>query len=999
MVVLVAGWTAAIVSSQELVIADQGKSEFVIVVGQKASPSEQHGAEELQMFLQQMTGAKLPLKDDSGPVGPHEIILGDNAHLRQLKVKIDFDQLGKEGYTIRTVGPHLVIAGGKLRGTMYGVYGLLEDHLGCRWFTAKVSRIPKKDRLVLPPLDDTQIPVLEYREPFVRECFDGDWAARNRVNSNRAALEAKHGGKVSYYGFVHTFNRLLPPEKYFDEHPEYYSLRNGKRIKDHTQLCCTNEDVIRLVTEQVLKDMRAHPEATVHSVSQNDWGNWCECDKCRAIAEQEGSQIGPILYLVNRVAEAVEKEFPDKAIDTLAYHYSRKPPKTMRPRQNVIIRLCSIECCFSHPLATCDSRENRKFRDDIIGWSKMSNRLWVWDYTTSFAHYLVPFPNLRVLNDNIKFFKDHSVTGIFEEDNYTSVGGEFSELGGYMMAKFLWNPDYDEDTAMNEFLEGVYGAAAGPIRQYIDLLHDKVANENIHMHIWEGPRAKYLTDDIVEQSVQLWNRAEQAVADQPEVLERVKLARLPVDYVWLDRAQVKQDQPFRIEGDRYVTDVDAEYAQRARNFFDVIARNKVTAIDEGRRKLEPFRNRVLPRAEGYPIVSLANKALRLQIVPLLGGRFIGLHSLPKKTDICYHAAPGAPGYPNAGGYEESWKGGHHGPGWAKGFDAKVTQAERGTQVAMTAELTRGVRLNRVVTLPPEGNWFEIESRIANNSTTKQSGALRTRFDFDLGNTDDLTAVVPGKGENPAFSLALPAEQAEENRSFPGAQLAQGITLANHKLGLGVRLLPSQAELERGWIRYDARAGRVTLELKTKGELEPKTQSRLVQRYEVLTDLAGVPEVKGRGAQEHRALRVVCQEDLISIGRYGTWAWIEEDPTAEDGFSAHMAKDHYEWCCQWRYSPSQFEPNTKYDVFARVRVAKKGEGGWAFWAGVYDTVNKRGLGQIKPNTKDIKDSDWHLYKLATVTPAQGHYVWIGPPKNPENVDGVWLDYFELRAVKE
>ncbi|MBC7289384.1 MAG: DUF4838 domain-containing protein, partial [Armatimonadetes bacterium] len=409
MTIALAAVLGAVRAAGPLVIAENGRSDFVIVVGADASPSEKHAANELQHFLKEISGAELPIKDDTGPVGPHEIILGDNAHLRQVGAKIDFTKLGDEGFTIRTVPPHLVIAGGKLRGTMYGVYTFLEDYLGCKWLAADCSVIPKRERIAVESIDDTQVPVLEYREPFYKDAFDPDWCARNKMNSNSARLDETRGGKVSYYGFVHTFNALLPPEKYFDEHPEYYSEVNGRRIKEYTQLCCTNPEVQRLVAEQVLRWMREHPEATVFSVSQNDWGNWCQCPRCTEVAEREGSQIGPILELVNYVADYVRDEFPNKIIDTLAYHYSRKPPKHIRPRPNVVIRLCSIECCFSHPLATCDSPRNADFRRDIEEWSKVCNRLWVWDYVVDFPHYLLPFPNLRVLKPNIQFFVQHNV--------------------------------------------------------------------------------------------------------------------------------------------------------------------------------------------------------------------------------------------------------------------------------------------------------------------------------------------------------------------------------------------------------------------------------------------------------------------------------------------------------------------------------------------------------------------------------------------------------------
>ena len=166
-----------------LTLAQDGQSDFVIVVADDASPSTKYGAEELQRFLSEMTGVELPIRNDQDAMAAHEIILGDNAHLKNVQTTIDFDRLGSDGYVIRTVGPHLVIAGGALRGNMYGVYGLLEDHLGCRWFAPGVSRIPNRKRLAIGRIDDKQVPVLEYREPFTFDCFDGDWCARNRVNS------------------------------------------------------------------------------------------------------------------------------------------------------------------------------------------------------------------------------------------------------------------------------------------------------------------------------------------------------------------------------------------------------------------------------------------------------------------------------------------------------------------------------------------------------------------------------------------------------------------------------------------------------------------------------------------------------------------------------------------------------------------------------------------------------------------------------------------------
>ncbi len=583
--------------ADDLVLADGGQSAYRIIVADDASPATRHGAEELQMFLQRISGAKLPIVSDREPLGAAEIILGDNAHLRQLGVQIDFQELGHEGYVLRVVGQHVVIAGGALRGNMYGVYGLLEDHLGCRWFAPDVSRIPQTQRLVLGPIDQKQIPVLEYREPFTFDCFDGDWCARNRVNSSSGRLEQKHGGKITFGPgfFCHTFAGLVPPDKYFKEHPEYFSLVGGKRQDGYAQLCCTNEDVVRLCIEGIRQGMRAHPAAFVFSVSQNDVDKHCECDRCQALAKQEDSQMAPVLALVNRVAEAVEKEFPDKAVETLAYQWTRRPPKSLRPRPNVIIRLCSIECCFAHPLDQCDSPANRAFCQDLEGWAKISDRLWIWDYVTDFSHYLVPFPNQRVRDDNIRLFVRNHVRGIFEQDTYNSPHSELAPLGGYLTAKYLWNPDYDEATALGEFLAAYYGPAAKPVRSYLDLLHNHVEMNNIHVVIWAPPTSPHLTDELLVEANRLWQEAEQLTAGDVAVLRRVQIGRMSVDYAIVERARAATGKK-----DATPSPLHALAVERFKPFTEMLGASGLTNLHEWQRLDLPDYRAKLGAALGVP---------------------------------------------------------------------------------------------------------------------------------------------------------------------------------------------------------------------------------------------------------------------------------------------------------------------------------------------------------------------------------------------------------------
>ncbi|HOH31014.1 MAG TPA: DUF4838 domain-containing protein, partial [Candidatus Hydrogenedentes bacterium] len=417
------------------------------------------------------------------------------------------------------------------------------------------------------------------------------------MNGYAAGLEERHGGKIMYYGFVHTFEGLLPPETYYDAHPEYYALVDGKRLKERSQLCCTNPEVMELVAQEVRRRMAEHPEATVFSVSQNDWYNYCQCETCTRLAEAEGSQIAPVLQLVNHVARSVATEFPDKLIDTLAYQYTRKPPASMRPEPNVIIRLCSIECDFAHPFEERTTPENRAFCDDLEAWAKVANRLWVWNYNTSFSSYLTPFPNLNVRGPNIRYMIANNVRGIFEQDVYNTPHGCFSPLSGYLGAKLLWNPNYDTELAINEFLTGVYAEAATPLRLYLDLFHEAVKDPETRMGIWIGPDVPFLTDDLMKRADALMDMAEAAVAHRPEVLERVRIARLSTDFTIMERIRALGSAAFDYDHSRFTVMPSVDFKQRAERFFETAERHGLLCIRESGGELANYKQTILAYME------------------------------------------------------------------------------------------------------------------------------------------------------------------------------------------------------------------------------------------------------------------------------------------------------------------------------------------------------------------------------------------------------------------
>jgi len=811
-------------------LAKAGRTDYTIVISAGASPSEKHAAQELRAFLKKITGADLPIGTEAvkGPM----ILVGDSPALAALGLEIPWRQLGDEGFVIRTIRPNLVLAGGRLRGSMYAVYTFLEGYVGCRWFSSKVSHIPVRRRLVIPDIEEQQVPRLEYREPFYSDGFDADWAARNKMNSTSARLDEARGGKVTYSHFVHTFYELLPPTQYFAEHPDYYSMIDGKRTADYAQLCLSNPDVVRLVTERVEQWIKEAPNANIYSVSQNDWGGWCECPQCRALDEQEGTHAATILNFVNQVAEGIAKTYPDKAIDTLAYSYSRKPPKTIRPRGNVIVRLCSIECCFAHPLDSCPV--NASFREDIVGWSKLTDRLYIWDYVTDFGHYIMPFPNLRVLKPNIQFFVNHGVKGIFEEGNYApGGGGEMAELRAYLLAKLLWNPDYDCEKAIHDFLEHYYGPAAEPMHNYLRMLHDKVQQDDLHIFIWTGPDASYLNDEILAQANAFFDEAERACAGHAQFLGRVKVARLPLQYVMLRRGP-----RLTFDGEALTSQHAAEYTALLEEFMRVARGAGITQIREGR-DISAFETEMREKlTASHPALKVQNPSLRFTFIPGLGGRIFSITDKASGRELLFQPGLDFAGLEAVSGYEEYLGEEYRHKGWREAYQTEQALLPDGTQlVSMTADMQpQHGRMRRQIRIAPQQAAFSIESSLTNVGDHADPLALRVHPCFACRVLPS-TRVALLQAEGSWTLVRLPLE-GEEDRFFSPEQVPGGRwALLQPEEGWAIVQGFEPQQVGRLLLNSDARLGRVNLELYSPlVNLAPGETIRLSHSYQLLKDL-------------------------------------------------------------------------------------------------------------------------------------------------------------------
>lgn len=455
------------------------------------------------------------------------------------------NDLGTDGFRIAIFEDTIVIAGGQ-RGLIYGVYAFFEKFLGVRYLTSEEWHIPKRSVVAVEACDVTEKPAFLYRHTFYNDAHNPSFAVPNRLNGDHmrsGSFNRRAAGDVIKYGvgFVHTFDKLIP-DSMFEEHPEYFPMIEGERQKGmFRQRCLSNPDVLAITIEKVKEAFRADDSVRIASISQNDTaeeGFYCECPACKKVLEEEGAPSGSVIRFVNSVADAIKDEFPGRFIDTLAYRYTRKAPLKTKPRDNVIVRLCSIECCFSHTFEDCDELlpdgrvRNQTFVEDIKAWGAISKTLYIWDYIVNFLHYLTPYPNMHCLQKNMQFFAKHHVDGVFSQGCGDMAYSELCYLRAYLVAKLLWNPDCDLKEHAKEFIALYYKGAAPMVMQYLKLIYDRLEETKTHISLYTDPNPEYLTKELLEACYKCMDQAE-LLADDEKVLRRVGLIRINLDYAYL----------------------------------------------------------------------------------------------------------------------------------------------------------------------------------------------------------------------------------------------------------------------------------------------------------------------------------------------------------------------------------------------------------------------------------------------------------------------------------
>ncbi|MBP7124787.1 DUF4838 domain-containing protein [Myxococcota bacterium] len=707
-------------------IVQDGATRHVLVVADDASPSERNAAREIQDLFLQAAGVTLPIVAVPPDGDVPRIVIGQGEAARALGVDPDPEDLGEQGFVLKAVPPHVVIAGTPAAGTLYGAHRFLEQALKVRWIAPGVTVVPRTAQVLFPiEADETVQPAFRWRTTSY-EWPGGDRAFRVHQgdNNGRDGPDSEWGLQHGHYGQAHSYFWYVSPDEFFDSHPEYFSEVGGVRIREETQLCLTNPEVLEIVTDRMLALIAAHPEYGQYNFSQMDHYNVCQCPRCKAMNDLYGTDGGTQFWFVNELAKRIAEVYPDKQIGTLAYMYTEEPPVGMEMHPNVAVWLCHMyPSCDAHPIRTCE--KNADYRRRAEAWSRLTRHLYIWHYIVDFAHYYVPFPNFFALADNLKFYRDIGVEGIFLQGmGHAGGGGEFSLLRPWFGMKLLFDPDQDPALLIRTFLRDYYGDAWGPIHDWIRLLQDRVDRDQVHMHLYTNPGQGYLPDEVLEAGEALFDEALRLVEGDEELRDRVEVARMPLMY-----ARFFPRNGFRIEDGMLRWNPGQATFDDVLDFVDRMNRHGFQMVREVQGTPDTMLLLWAILGVDQEVRTIRNPWLEVDVVPALAGRALRITHRPTGQGITAFNRPAVLFFPFAGGLEDRIGEGFDSTGWVE-----PASASGWSESAVTVSLKTfdGLEVTRRYELDPADPVLRVETTVSNPGPSTRETRIHQHLEMDLG---------------------------------------------------------------------------------------------------------------------------------------------------------------------------------------------------------------------------------------------------------------------------
>jgi len=412
---------------EPILLVSEGMHPLPVVVWRDADSLEKRAATELAKYLSEISGAEFSVVNPSESLPERAILIGDIGIERP-------KGLSREGFLIRTEGQRLRVCGGTPHATLFGVYALLEEHLGCRWWSWNEEDVPRSATITIAAQDTHIEPAFQQHDCFNRE-------AQNR--SNYFAWKRRTISKTNFTG-GHNLCPMLKPMT--QDRPDFLPMdRNGKRAFNNIHMNYTAEGMDQVVADKLKREINKRNgvlDGNIYFAGMGDWyGGMDYSPESKQIYDEE-TWVDPdgrkkqgysatLLRMINRTAERLEEDFPGVQIGTFAYMSLEAPPAKTRPRDNVAIRLPRLR--HDTVRSVLESPKNESFRRNLDRWCELApGRVYIWEYGSNFSNFLKPFPCLRSLAENIRYYHKVGVAGVSIQGNYVSTGGDLAVLKNYV---------------------------------------------------------------------------------------------------------------------------------------------------------------------------------------------------------------------------------------------------------------------------------------------------------------------------------------------------------------------------------------------------------------------------------------------------------------------------------------------------------------------------------------------------------------------------------------
>jgi len=853
-------------------------SNATIVLSAQASPTEVFAANELQKYIRKMIKLDIPIKNDTARIDGVIFAIGKTSYAKRYTKKFDKSLISgsSDSFIIDVQDNVVVLVGGTDRGTIYSVYEFLERQ-GCRWFyPGKLGEVvPEKEEI---PLKSRY----SFLKPdFIQRSIGGgptegidfeeiiDWSVKNRINwrfgfrdylvkrdlpPEKRDVWKKRGGQLNWEWICHNFNHMISNEKYFDEHPEYFSFYKGERIKLSEKgmgggnLCTTNSDVIRICADFIIDWFDKNPDGMVVPLWPADGVvKWCECENCSQLGGvnfatgKRGSMSRRMVTFANAVARLVKLKYPQRYILCPAYSSYIDPVPDIILESNVLLQYC-LHGCYAHGVDKCD--KNLDHKKKLQAWAKTTRgAIGVWEYFL-IGDYgpqaITPAP-LAVTyraRDTIKYLKDTGFTFYFTQARLQYW--KHNPLPYYVITKLLWDSDTDFDALWDDFFEKMYGPAAEPVSRFYRLIEDTVQQGNWHPQIYAdttSPSVMIYSEEMLSKA-EGYLKAAENMKLSPVMTERIELVRQVFDYIKANvttqnLAGLDENNPWRLQRneDHYILNADGAEISRER-LAQIIQNVKDTGTYN-----DSFARRIFrARKRKTPLIFLENDRIKLAVVPGIGGRIVRL--IDKKSGWnFFKESVGADSlktigdpYFVYGGYEEYIGAAFASPGWEKEFSYKLVEDDKARSIVLKLE-TSGYVLDRTISIAAgDSSEVTISSVLTNTSKINENIKLRVHPLINLGDNAGLCQVYLKQKDG------LVKRSSIDNENGQLTVQPEGVwAVANEKLNVGLINYydPTQAE------PYICKTGddNFTFELiGTETELAHRESLKIQHVYRVVADV-------------------------------------------------------------------------------------------------------------------------------------------------------------------